>query len=92
MNPRYKVSPIQVNDYNQIPINITYQFKGKERVVTKEIFPVGSNFPTGKSVTFEEKDGGIELLLHYGDKLAVPLVAGLPSQIAQYDLGHGVIS
>ena len=58
---------------------ITYQFKGSEKVITKELFAIGSSFPSTKSITFDDKTGGIELLIHYGDKLMIPVLDGLPT-------------
>lgn len=65
-----------VEDFNQIPIMISYQFEGS-KVVTKELFPVGSSFPSTKSITFQQKDGGLSLLIHYHDKFQ--LLEGLPN-------------
>ena len=36
-------------------------------MVTKELFKVGSSFPYAKNITFENKVGGLDLLINYDD-------------------------
>ena len=66
---------------------ISYKFKGTDKVVTKELFKVGSSFPATKSITFENKTGGLDLMVHYSNDAKMP--EGLPPQIAQYDITDG---
>lgn len=54
---------------------------------TKELFPLGSQFPSTKSITFDNKKGGMDLLVHYSP--TVTLVSGLPVQVAQYKVKEG---
>lgn len=68
------------------PIGISYKFHGSEKVVTKDLFIKGSSFPSTKSVTFDNKNGGCDLMVHYGDNAAI--MNGLPKQIAQYNVGE----
>ena len=83
LSPQYKVSDFEVQEYNLLPVSITYQFTdGQSKEVTKELFPVGSSFPSTKTITFDNKKSGVNLLVHYSP--GAPLVAGLPMQIAQY--------
>jgi len=56
---------------------ISYKFKGSDKVITKELFKSGSSFPATKSISFDDKDGGLDLLIHYSDKSL--LMAGLPN-------------
>jgi hypothetical protein len=60
---------------------MSYKFKGSDKLVSKELFKAGSTFPSTKSITFEGKLGGIDLLLHYPSKHPL-LLNGLPNQIA----------
>lgn len=69
------------------PVCISYQFKGSDKFVTKELFKVGSSFPSTKSITFDNKSGGANLLVHYGP--SAELMKGLPNQIAQYEISEG---
>ena len=87
LSPYYAKNKTIVEDFNQIPIQITYQFQDK-KVFTKELFPVGSTFPATKSITFAQLDGPVSLLVHYHDKYK--LLEGLPNQIAQYEILQSV--
>jgi hypothetical protein len=71
---------LDIEEYNSLPISISYKFLGSEKVDTKNLFKVGSSFPATKSITFESKLGGCDLLVHYQDK--APVMVGLPTQIA----------
>jgi len=80
LSPNFSVATFEIEEYNPLPICISYKFKGSEKVVTKELFKIGSSFPASKSITFDNKLGGTDLLLHYSDKAAI--MSGLPNQIA----------
>ena len=72
LSPLFKVADYEVQEYNAIPVSITYSFpstvEGEQpKVITKEIFPVGSSFPSTKTITFDNKKGGIDILVHYSD-------------------------
>ncbi len=56
-------------------------------MVTKDLFPLGSTFPSTKSITFDNKKGGMDLLVHYIP--GAPIIAGLPTQVAQYKIKEG---
>jgi len=87
LSPNFQTAGFEVEEFNQQPISISYKFKDSEKVVTKELFKVGSSFPSTKSITFEKKLGNVELMVHYAD--GAKLEAGLPNQIAQYNIGEG---
>jgi len=61
LSPLFKVADYQVQEYNAIPVSITYSFppvQGEEaKQITKELFNVGSNFPATKTITFDNKKG-----------------------------------
>jgi heat shock protein 4 len=80
LSPQYKVSDFEVQEFNYLPVSITYQFNqtGDQptKEVTKELFPVGSSFPSTKAITFDGKKTGMNLLIHYSP--GAQLVAGLP--------------
>jgi hypothetical protein len=61
-------------------MSISYKFKDSEKVVTKELFKVGTSFPSTKSVTFEKKSGNASLMVHYSE--GADLMEGLPTQIS----------
>ena len=79
LSPTYHVAGFQVDDYNPLPVSITYQFGDKDeenKSKTMEIFPVGTSFPVTKSLSFKNKLGNMNLLLHYAEN--APLMKGLP--------------
>lgn len=87
LSPQYKVSDFEVQEFNALPVSITYQFNPTEageqaKEVTKELFPVGSSFPSTKTITFDNKKQGLKLLVHYSQ--GTPILPGLPTSIAQY--------
>jgi hypothetical protein len=77
LNPSFSVASFEIEEYNPFPMCISYKFKGSEKVVTKELFKTGSSFPATKSIAFDNKLGGTDLLLHYSDKAS--LLMGLPN-------------
>jgi len=87
LSPNFQVASFTVEEYNTLPVSISYKFKGTEKVVSKELFKVGSSFPSTKSVTFENKMGGADLMIHYAEN--APVMAGIPTQIAQYEISTG---
>lgn len=72
-----------------MPVSISYRFKNNDKVVTKELFKTASSFPSTKSVTFENKVGGLDLMVHYSE--GAPLLSGLPVQIAQYEISESKV-
>jgi len=87
LSPNFQVANFQVEEYNLQPVSITYKFKDGDKVSTKEIFKVGSSFPSTKSVTFENKVGNCQLMVHYSE--GADIMKGVPTQIAQYEIGEG---
>jgi len=90
LSPLFKVADYEVQEYNSLPVSITYQFKGAEgdqKTVTKELFPVGSSFPSTKTITFDNKKGGMDLLIHYS--AGAPILQGHPFEIAKYVIHEG---
>lgn len=70
LSPLFKVSDYEVQEYNVLPVSISYSFypqaEGEQpKVVVKELFPLGSSFPSTKTITFDNKKGGMDLLVHY---------------------------
>lgn len=87
LNPLIQTAPFEIEEFNPIPISITYKFRGKDKYITKELFKLGTTFPSTKSITFENSTGGADLLVHYPDKCDI--IPGLPTQIAQYEIAEG---
>jgi hypothetical protein len=87
LSPLFSVSSFIVEEYNPLPVSITYRFGSDGAPVTKELFPKGSMFPLTKTVTFDNKVGDMDLLIHYSP--AAEILSGLPTQIAQYMIKAG---
>lgn len=87
LSPNFQVANFEVEEYNTQPISISYKFKGKDETKTKELFKVGSSFPSTKSITFDNKLGNVDLTVHYSENAAI--TEGFPTQIAMYQIGEG---
>jgi hypothetical protein len=80
LSPNFHVAQFEIEEFNEHPVNIQYKFHGTEKVSAKELFKYGSSFPSTKTITFENKLGGLDLLVNYSDEAIIP--QGLPKQIA----------
>jgi len=86
LSPNFQVAQFQIEEYNNFPVSIIYKFKGTDKLSNKELFKVGSSFPSTKSITFDNKMGNLDLLIQYSEGANV--MQGIPAQIAQYDIGE----
>lgn len=80
LSPLFKVADYEVQEYNLYPVSISYSFGPAgdgAKITTKELFPIGSTFPSTKSITFDNKKGGMNLLIHYSN--GTPILPGLPT-------------
>jgi heat shock protein 4 len=82
LSPLFKVSDYEVQEYNSLPVSISYSFaptvEGEQpKIISKELFPLGSSFPSTKTITFDNKKGGMDLLVHYSQ--GAPILPGLPT-------------
>ena len=87
LSPNFQTAAYEMEEYNAQPMCITYKFKNSDKVMTKEIFKVGSSFPNTKSVTFENKLGDVDLMVHYAEN--AQLMEGLQTQIGKYEIAEG---
>lgn len=87
LSPLFSVSSFVVEEYNALPCSITYRFADTGAAVVKEIFSRGSMFPLTKTVTFDNKTGDMDLLVHYSDNAKI--LEGLPTQVARYMVKAG---
>tara|TARA_B110000285_G_C15076310_1_gene590944 strand:- start:726 stop:1394 length:669 start_codon:yes stop_codon:yes gene_type:complete len=75
-----QVQDFYIDEFNEIPLGVTYRFAGSDKSVTKELFCRGGTFPATQKLAFDGKFGGCSLLLHYmSSNLILP---GLPQNIA----------
>jgi heat shock protein 4 len=93
LSPHFKVSDYEVQEFNTTPVSITYSFPqvGEEnpKQIVKELFPIGSSYPSTKTITFDNKTGGMNLMIHYTQGFT--LLPGLPTQISQYTIKEGKV-
>lgn len=93
MTPFFNVAEFKMEDYNSYPVTVNYQFKDLETGQAKEpkeyrnFFTLGQKFPLVQQLKFDNKEGNFTLKVDYSDE--AQLLAGLPSTIAQYDVGRG---
>lgn len=76
LSPNFQVATFEIVEFNPHSICITYKFRNENKSTTKELFKIGDTFPSCKSILFENRIGGVDLLIHYNDK--VQLMRGLP--------------
>jgi len=88
LSPTYNVAAFNVEDYNSLPISITYTFADKpDAPKMMTLFDVGTSFPVTKSLSFKNKLGNMNLLIHYQE--GSKLMQGLPLQLANYTIKEG---
>ena len=79
-----RVQDFSIEEFNEIPLGVTYQFSGSDKRVTKELFARGGTFPATQKLAFKDKLGGCQLLIHYMTNTMI--LPGLPQNIAQYEI------
>ena len=89
LSPNFHVAQFEIEEFNEHPVNIQYKFQSGDKVTAKELFKYGSSFPSTKTITFENKLGGVDLLVNYSDQAGI--LQGLPKQIAQYTIQEGKV-
>lgn len=91
LSPQFNVAAFKVEDYNPLPVSVTYSFADKpDNKKTMELFTIGSSFPLTKSLSFKNKMGNMSLLVHYTPTEGhVQLMKGLPNQLASYTIQEG---
>ena len=93
MTPFFNVSDFKMEDYNNLPVTINYQFTDLETGEPKDpkeyrnFFQLGQRFPLVQQLKFDNKEGQLTLKIDYSDE--AQLMQGLPSTIAQYNIARG---
>merc|ERR1712066_935499 len=88
LTPNFSVQPFKMNDYNNLPISIQYNFTDAEQAEPKfypKFFSVGQKFPMTQELKFNNKEGDLTLAINYDSSATgqSPLLAGLPETIVQ---------
>ena len=93
MTPHFNVQAFTMNDYNNLPVTVKYQFTDPETGEKKEpkeyrnFFDKGQKFPLVQQLKFDNKVGGLTLNIDYSEH--AELMQGLPASIACYTVGTG---
>lgn len=79
--PTFHTSKFEVEECNGIPVDITWSTHDGHK--TKTLFPVKSNFPTVKSLTFDGWTEPVDVMVSYteGTNLVCP---GIPTFLSWY--------
>lgn len=73
MTPHFNVQTFTMNDYNNMPINVNYQFtdvvtnEAKEPKEYRNFFELGQKFPLVQQLKFDNKEGLLSLKIDYSD-------------------------
>ena len=93
LTPHFTVQQFTMEDYNNLPVTINYQFTDIETGQPKDpkeyrnFFELGQKFPLVQQLKFDNKEGQCMLKIDYSEGSS--LLSGLPTTIAQYDIGRG---
>jgi heat shock 70kDa protein 4 len=93
MTPNFSVQQFTMNDYNNLPVTVNYQFtdpltnEAKEPKSYPKIFALGQKFPLVQQLKFDNKEGQLTMSINYDE--SADLMTGLPGSIAQYDISRG---
>ena len=94
MTPHFNVQKFTMEDYNNMPVSVNYQFTDLETGVAKDpkeyrnFFDQGQKFPLVQQLKFDNKEGAMTIKVDYSD--SAQIMPGLPTTIAQYDVARGI--
>ena len=79
--PQFHVPPFEIKESNPHPINVSWSVSdGKMKSQT--LFPLGNNFPSVKSLTFDGRSEPMDVGIAY--KSTDGLIEGIPQLLARY--------
>lgn len=85
--PQYNPSPFDVEECNPIAVDVswslTHPHEGHQ-IKTKTLIPLKANFPTVKSLTFDNRHEPMEVLVSYPENSAI--VKGVHNLVAWYHI------
>ena len=88
LSPSFSTAAFSVQEFNHLPIEVVYGDNGSEETKKAVMFNTGlSKVPNKKSITFNNKVGGMHVQLKYAEGAEV--LTGLPGVIAQYQVPEG---
>lgn len=79
--PHFHVANFQIEECNLMPVDVAWSVTGGD-MKSKTLFPLKSNFPSIKSMTFDGRVEPIDVGVTYND--ADTLMKGVPTAMARY--------
>jgi heat shock protein 4 len=79
--PHFHVSSFEITECNSLPIDLSWSVSNNN-MKTKTLFPLGSNYPSVKSLTFDGRSEPMDVGLSYHSMDGI--LAGLPLLLARY--------
>lgn len=81
--PQFHVTNFVVDDFNGLATDFSWSVEDNQ-MKTKTLFPVGNNFPSIKSLTFEGRTTPMDVGVSYNSE--VDIVEGIPKLLARYNI------
>ena len=82
--PTFHTSNFEVEECNTVPIDISWSLADASQNKSKNLFPAKSNFPTVKSMTFDNRHEPMNLGIFYPDN--ADICPGIPHFLARYHI------
>ena len=79
--PHFHVANFQIEECNTMPVDISWSITGGD-MKAKTLFPVKNNFPSIKSMTFDNRTEPIDIGVSYNDPATI--LGGMPTALARY--------
>jgi heat shock protein 4 len=79
--PHFHVSSFEITEFNALPIDLSWSVSNSN-MKTKTLFPLGCNYPSVKSLTFDNRTEAMDVGLSYHSMEG--MLAGLPMLLARY--------
>lgn len=81
--PQYHVANFEIQESNPFPINISWSVSDGN-MKSQTLFPMGNNFPSVKSLTFDGRSEPMDLGIAY--KSSDGIMSGIPTLLARYKI------
>lgn len=65
ISPHFHTSNFDVDEFNPYPVDIAWSLSEGQQSKSKTLFPVGANFPSVKSMTFDNRLEPMDLGVSY---------------------------
>ena len=79
--PHFHVQNFLIEECNQESVDVTWSISGN-KTKTKTLFPLSNNFPSIKSMTFDQRAEPIDIAVSYHEKNEI--LEGIPTMLSRY--------